>query len=194
MKTFVDSIACAVIRQPSISRCGTRNMISRSLKVPGSDSSALTVRYVGLPVPLARKLALRPIGNPAPPRPRTPAARNSSIRACGAISRARASNSYPPIARYAASLVRSRSFEPASTISRTPSAAIAQLLHDARHVLGPHGLAVAVVDRHDRAPAATAGALDEPQCDPAVRRRLARLDPELLLEGLDDLLRADERA
>ena len=38
------STACAMIRQPSISRCGTRDMISRSLKLPGSDSSALTTR------------------------------------------------------------------------------------------------------------------------------------------------------
>src|SRR5918995_108999 len=40
MKTFVDSIACAAIRQPSSSRCGARSMISRSLNVPGSRSSA----------------------------------------------------------------------------------------------------------------------------------------------------------
>ena len=39
-----DSIACAVIRQPSSSLCGTLNMISRSLNVPGSDSSAFTTR------------------------------------------------------------------------------------------------------------------------------------------------------
>src|ERR671935_286267 len=57
MKTFSDSIACAVQRQPSRRRCGTRVMSSRSLKVPGSDSSALTTRYVGLPVPFARKRA-----------------------------------------------------------------------------------------------------------------------------------------
>ncbi len=44
MKTLFDWIACAAMRQPSISRCGTRRMISRSLNVPGSDSSAFTVR------------------------------------------------------------------------------------------------------------------------------------------------------
>ena len=32
---------------PSISACGFRSMISRSLKVPGSDSSAFTHRYAG---------------------------------------------------------------------------------------------------------------------------------------------------
>src|SRR6266581_2207651 len=35
------------------------------------------------------KLALRPIGKPAPPRPRTPAARSSSITCAGSIARAR---------------------------------------------------------------------------------------------------------
>ena len=44
MNTCFDAIAYAAIRQPSISRCGTRSMISRSLNVPGSDSSAFTVR------------------------------------------------------------------------------------------------------------------------------------------------------
>ncbi len=88
MKTFVEPIACAVIRQPSISRWGTRNMISRSLNVPGSDSSALTTRYVGLPVPFARKLAFLPIGKPAPPRPRTFAPRISSSTADGSSPRA----------------------------------------------------------------------------------------------------------
>ena len=79
MKTFCDSIACAVIRQPSISRCGTRSMISRSLNVPGSDSSALTTRYVGLRVLAGMKLALRPVGKNAPPRPRRFEASSSSI-------------------------------------------------------------------------------------------------------------------
>ena len=37
-------IAKEAIRQPSISRCGSWRMISRSLQVPGSDSSALTTR------------------------------------------------------------------------------------------------------------------------------------------------------
>ncbi len=88
MKTFFDSIPCAVIRQPSIRRCGTRNMSSRSLNVPGSDSSALTTRYVGRPVPLARKDAFLPIGKPAPPRPRMFDARISSITSPGSMPRA----------------------------------------------------------------------------------------------------------
>ncbi len=66
-------------------------MMSRSLNVPGSDSSALTHRYVGLPVPFARKLAFRPIGNPAPPRPRRFEARSCSITCSGFSLRAFAS-------------------------------------------------------------------------------------------------------
>ena len=72
MKTFFDSIACAVIRQPSISRCGTRAhdlaVLERARlglvrvddevrRLPGSARST--------------KLALRPVGKPAPPRPRS---------------------------------------------------------------------------------------------------------------------------
>ena len=37
-------IAKLASRHPSISRCGSCRMISRSLQVPGSDSSALTTR------------------------------------------------------------------------------------------------------------------------------------------------------
>src|ERR687884_441476 len=70
MKTCCEPIARAVIRQPSISRCGTRRMISPSLNVPGSDSSALTVRYVGLPLSAGMKLAFLPMAKKAPPRPR----------------------------------------------------------------------------------------------------------------------------
>ena len=37
-------IACAAIAVPSMSACGVHRMISRSLNVPGSDSSAFTQR------------------------------------------------------------------------------------------------------------------------------------------------------
>ena len=48
-------------------------MISRSLHVPGSDSSALMTRKLGRPSEaLGMKLHFRPLGNPAPPRPRRP--------------------------------------------------------------------------------------------------------------------------
>src|SRR5262245_11596749 len=91
-------------------------------------------------------------------------------------------------------VVRSRpASAPASTIDRRVSA-MPQLLHDPGDVRGPHGLAVAVVDGDDRAPAAAAGALDRAQRELAVLGRPARVDAELRLERLEHLLRADERA
>ncbi len=69
---------------PSISRWGFFCISSRSLKVPGSDSSALQTRYLSI-VPLGMKDILRPIAKPAPPRPRTPEASISSRTAPGSI-------------------------------------------------------------------------------------------------------------
>ena len=60
-------------------------MISRSLNVPGSDSSAFTATYVGFGLSLGMKLALRPVGKNAPPRPRRFDAVSSSMSACGSI-------------------------------------------------------------------------------------------------------------
>src|SRR2546423_5080046 len=136
------------------------------------------------------KANLRPVGKNAPPRPRSSDTTSSSITACGAIVRAFASAPYPPAASYSASFVKSRSPTP----PRTRSVAIAQLLHDAGGVAGLHVRAVAMVDGDDRRPAAAAEALDRPQGDGTVRRRLARRDTQLFFECLQNLLRADERA
>jgi hypothetical protein len=68
-------------------------MISRSLKVPGSDSSALTVRYVGFGLSAGMKLAFLPVAKNAPPRPRRFDAFSSSMTAPGSIARAFASAS-----------------------------------------------------------------------------------------------------
>ena len=56
---------------PSISWCGFLCISSRSLNVPGSDSSALQQRYFSMS-PRGRNAAFLPIENPAPPRPRSP--------------------------------------------------------------------------------------------------------------------------
>ena len=77
---------------------------------------------------------------------------------------------------------------------QTAQLATAQLLHDRGHVFRPDGLAIPVVDGDDRPPTATAGALDRSQRHLAVLGRLAGADAELRLEGLEHLLRSDERA
>ena len=135
MNTWSQPIACAMIRQPSISRCGRASMISRSLKVPGSDSSALTTRYVACAVPLARKLALRPIG-------KNGAAAAAEVRLdefvddrWGSIARAARERLVAADGSYSASCVRSRvvrlrqqerccaqAFRSSSTIAGTSSA------------------------------------------------------------------------
>ena len=56
---------------PSISMCGFFCISSRSLNVPGSDSSALQTRYFSM-FPWGRNEAFWPIRKPAPPRPRSP--------------------------------------------------------------------------------------------------------------------------
>ena len=76
--------AHAAMIMPSISRCGFFCMSSRSLKVPGSDSSALQTRYLSI-VPWGRKDAFLPIAKPAPPRPRTSDAWSSASTSSGSI-------------------------------------------------------------------------------------------------------------
>src|ERR1700709_1706232 len=51
---------------PSMSMCGLFCRSSRSLKVPGSDSSALQTRYLSI-APLGRNEIFLPIAKPAPP-------------------------------------------------------------------------------------------------------------------------------
>src|SRR5262245_58228258 len=177
-------------------------MISRSLNEPGSDSSALATTYVGFPAASGgwTRLSLRPIGNPAPPRPRSFALEISSMTDSRDMPRAFSSVAYPPTARYSESCVRSRSSAPSSTSCWR--SAIAELRHDSRHVLGPGRLAIPVVDDDDRRVAAAARALDRAQRELPVLARLPHRHAHLLLHGhaelwlerLDHLLRADERA
>src|SRR5690349_14949932 len=147
------------MRQPSIKRCGAFAITSRSLNAPGSDSSALTTRYFGFALLRSISEALRPIGKPAPPRPRRFAAESVSISSSGVIAAAFAAEAYPPTARYSESFVRSRVSVPARSTLSAPT----EPLHDRGHVLGPNAVAVALIDDDDRRVAAAARAFDRPE-------------------------------
>ena len=69
---------------PSMSMCGLFCMSSRSLNVPGSDSSALQTRYLSTFAFGMNEIFL-PLGKPAPPRPRRPEAISSSVTSSGVI-------------------------------------------------------------------------------------------------------------
>ena len=73
-------------------------MMVRSLSVPGSPSAALTTIMVGTTseAKLATLRHLRPVGNPAPPRPRSPEASISSMMASGSTARAFSRPRPPP--------------------------------------------------------------------------------------------------
>ena len=77
---------------PSSSMCGFFCISSRSLKVPGSDSSALHTRYLSIE-PFGRNDTFLPIAKPAPPRPRSPEASRFASTSSGLIRKARRSDS-----------------------------------------------------------------------------------------------------
>ena len=59
---------------PSMRSSGRSVRITRSLKVPGSLSSALQMTYLGAPSAARTSSHFFPVGNPAPPIPRRPLA------------------------------------------------------------------------------------------------------------------------
>src|SRR5437868_5214142 len=124
------------------------------------------------------KLALRPVGKNAPPRPRRFDSTTCWITACGSSARAFSSCTYPPTARYDSRLRSGSPSNPARTsagpsATRTVVSLIAELLHDRRDVRLRHRLPVDVVDGHDRRRRAAAEALDGAERDLAVLGRLA---------------------
>ncbi len=74
----------------SIKANGSSSMITRSLNVPGSDSSALQIRYRVTSAAPATASHFTPAGNAAPPRPRKLAALTSATTEPGPISNAAA--------------------------------------------------------------------------------------------------------
>src|SRR4029077_8023429 len=124
------------------------------------------------------------------PRPRRFAASSVSISCSGVSFRAFGTWSYPPIARYSESFVRSRSSAPARSTLRAPT----DLLHDRGDVVGLDVLAVAAVDGDDGGVPAPAEALDGPEGDLPVVGGLAGIEPELALERVHHALGADESA
>ena len=64
---------------PSSTRCGWSARICRSLNVPGSDSSALQMAYFGVATWAATSSHFRPVGNPAPPMPRSPLSASTAV-------------------------------------------------------------------------------------------------------------------
>ncbi len=98
---------------PSITRCERSRSTSRSLKVPGSLSSALQMTYLGVAGSFATRVHFFPVGNPAPPIPLRPEATIVSERAGRSLLMAARSVPW----RSAGS--RSTSASPQSGLSRT---------------------------------------------------------------------------
>ena len=75
----------------STSAYGSASMSTRSLNVPGSDSSALQITYLGRTGLAATASHLMCVGNAAPPRPISLASRTSRMTPWGPRAMARRS-------------------------------------------------------------------------------------------------------
>ena len=77
----------------SMTANGSFSITTRSLKVPGSDSSQFATTCLGRPCWSATARHLIPVGKAAPPRPDRPESVTASMTASGPISIARLSAS-----------------------------------------------------------------------------------------------------
>src|SRR5215831_10703502 len=189
-------------KMPSSKRCGLRAMSSRSLKVPGSDSSAFTARYLGLGLSLGTKLHFIPVGKPAPPRPRRLLFFTSSMTWAGCMPSTFSSVRYPPLLRYASSVqefgcpqLRVMTFSGASGIddSWPASGAGLELGEDCVHCRPrPEVLVVDLVDLQAGRGAAGGETLGLAQGPGGVG--VPGPHPELLLEVREEVLRSPQAA
>ncbi len=76
-------IEAPIARPPMVMPSNTRSAwslrMTRSLKVPGSPSSALQMTYLRSLFSAAQKFHFMPVGKPAPPRPLRPEAETVSM-------------------------------------------------------------------------------------------------------------------
>ena len=86
MKPRSAPVAIPQIVIASITANGSCSINTRSLNVPGSDSSALQTTKCGVADSRATASHLRPVGNAAPPRPINFEAVTSAITRSGPIS------------------------------------------------------------------------------------------------------------
>ena len=94
-------MALAAMIIPSSTAWGSASSTLRSMKAPGSPSSALQSTYLTSPGVFCANSHFRPAGNPAPPRPRRPEILTSSTICWGvSSSSALAAPKYPSRAMY----------------------------------------------------------------------------------------------